>query len=139
MNTSCGVIITDGVKLLLCHATGTPRWDIPKGLADEGEQFIDAAVREVFEETGLLLRVSNLKSLGVFPYTKGKNLALFLYKVELLPDVSVLDCDSYFEKNGKQIPEVDKYDLFTFDEAVSLTGKKLGVILADIKTRGMLD
>ena len=51
--TSCGVIVTDGSVLLLGHATGSPRWDIPKGLAEPGEDFRSAALRELQEETGL--------------------------------------------------------------------------------------
>ena len=54
-STSCGVIVTDGQRLLLGHATGSPRWDIPKGIAEPGESFAAAAVRELFEEVGILL------------------------------------------------------------------------------------
>ena len=34
---SCGVLVTDGERLLLGHATRSPRWDIPKGMAEPGE------------------------------------------------------------------------------------------------------
>lgn len=53
MAVSCGVLVTDGALLLIAHATRTPRWDIPKGLADPGEAMLAAAVRELREETGL--------------------------------------------------------------------------------------
>ena len=52
---SCGVIVTDGNRLLLGHATRSPRWDIPKGLAEPGESLAAAAVRELAEETGLVV------------------------------------------------------------------------------------
>ena len=51
--TSCGVIVTDGTRLLLGHATRSPRWDIPKGGVEPGESFAAAAYRELHEETGL--------------------------------------------------------------------------------------
>ena len=44
--TSCGVIVTDGERVLLGHATRSPRWDIPKGIAEPGENSADAAVRD---------------------------------------------------------------------------------------------
>ncbi len=34
---SCGVLVTDGRSVVLGHATASPRWDIPKGLANAGE------------------------------------------------------------------------------------------------------
>lgn len=53
--TSCGVIVTDGERILLGHATRSPRWDIPKGEAHPGENFAEAAARELLEETGVAL------------------------------------------------------------------------------------
>jgi 8-oxo-dGTP pyrophosphatase MutT (NUDIX family) len=41
------VLVTDGVQVLLGHASCSPRWDIPKGLAHPGEPFVTAAVREL--------------------------------------------------------------------------------------------
>ncbi len=43
--TSCGVLVGDGARLLLGHATRSPRWDIPKGEAEPGEDFAAAAIR----------------------------------------------------------------------------------------------
>jgi hypothetical protein len=40
--TSCGVLVTDGVQVLLGQASRSPRWDIPKGLAHPGEPFVTA-------------------------------------------------------------------------------------------------
>ncbi|HEY7580479.1 MAG TPA: NUDIX domain-containing protein, partial [Acetobacteraceae bacterium] len=66
--TSCGVLVTDGSRILLGHATRSLRWDIPKGLAEPGEPFAAAAVRELAEETGLAVSESELRPLGVHPY-----------------------------------------------------------------------
>src|SRR5712692_9531881 len=55
-STSCGVIVTDGVRVLLGHATRSPRWDIPKGMVEPGESLAAAACRELLEETGLEAR-----------------------------------------------------------------------------------
>ena len=58
--TSCGVIVTDRERILLGHATRSPRWDIPKGVAELDEGFPEAAAREVLEETGLTVALDEL-------------------------------------------------------------------------------
>ena len=84
--TSCGVIVGDGERILLGHATRSPRWDIPKGEAEPGEDFAAAAARELREETGLSAAPSELAALGVHPYLRGKDLALFAWTPPLMPD-----------------------------------------------------
>ena len=77
--TSCGVIVTDGKRILLGHATRSPRWDIPKGLAEPGESLAAAAVRELAEETGLAVAGAEIRPRGVASYMRDKDLALFLW------------------------------------------------------------
>ena len=57
---SCGVLLRSGDKYLICHARqfAPPRpydgkWTIPKGLAEYGERYFEAALRELKEETGI--------------------------------------------------------------------------------------
>src|SRR3984893_5005669 len=84
--TSCGVIVTNGERILLGHATRSPRWDIPKGVAEPDENFADAAARELHEETGLIVSPDDLVALGVHAYLRGKDLALFAWQPPQLPD-----------------------------------------------------
>src|SRR5690606_26492784 len=80
---SCGILIVDhDDELLLCHATGTSRWDIPKGRREPGESEQDAAIRETFEETGLRFEPQALLELGRFRYRPGKDLHLFATRIE---------------------------------------------------------
>src|SRR5260370_25903603 len=111
--TSCGVIVTDGVRLLLGHATRSPRWDIPKGEAEPGESFATAARRELFEETGLDAPEAELRPLGIFPYLRDKDLALFAWTPRPMPDPQTLACASCFSLNGRMWPEFDRFGLFT--------------------------
>jgi 8-oxo-dGTP pyrophosphatase MutT (NUDIX family) len=132
--TSCGVIVTDGDRILLGHATRSPRWDIPKGVAEAGEDLADAAARELREETGLLASPDEFVALGVHPYLRGKDLALFGWIRPQLPDPKGLACSSHFSlPNGILLPEFDRFGLFLWDEALLRVGKNLARILGAIR------
>ena len=120
MQTTCGILITNGTHLLICHPTGAGnRWDIPKGRQDEGEDDATTAVRETYEETGIIVNAKSLSHLGTWPYKPTKQLSLFLYTVAVMPNLRELTCHSHFELNGKEIPEMDRYDIVPYDEALT--------------------
>jgi 8-oxo-dGTP diphosphatase len=51
-----GVVVREGeggTEIALVHRPNYDDWTIPKGKLDPGESFEDAALREVWEETGL--------------------------------------------------------------------------------------
>jgi 8-oxo-dGTP pyrophosphatase MutT (NUDIX family) len=73
---SCGILVmNERRELLMGHVTGLRHWDIPKGIKDEGESPLVAALRETEEETGLRLQtavlyaVSSLRGAGSTPAT----------------------------------------------------------------------
>jgi len=126
---SAGVLITDGRRLLLGHAVRSPRWDIPKGLVESGEALAEAAIREVFEETGLRVPPGALVPLGMHRYLPGKDLALFAWAVDL-PDPAALRCTSTFSlPGGAELPEFDRFGLFTWPEALARVGRNLARVL----------
>jgi 8-oxo-dGTP pyrophosphatase MutT (NUDIX family) len=136
--TSCGVIVTNGELILLGHATRSPRWDIPKGTAEPGENFADAAVRELHEETGLVASPSELAMFGVHAYLRGKDLALFAWQQRQMPDPKSLTCNSHFAlPNGTLLPEFDRFGLFPWEEALLRVGKNLARILSSIPSESL--
>jgi len=132
--TSCGVIVTDRERVLLGHATRSPRWDIPKGGTEPGETLPVAAARELLEETGLAIAPEEFTDLGVHPYLRGKDLALFMWKPAQLPDPERLTCTSHFAlPNGTLLPEFDRFGLFAWEDALSRVGKNLARVLASVR------
>ena len=79
-----------------------------KGHAQIGEGLEDAARREVQEECGL--RITNLKRISPeLKYSKGTTLTFFVSRMEPLPDPNSLECQSFFERDGKKFPEIAQY------------------------------
>jgi 8-oxo-dGTP pyrophosphatase MutT (NUDIX family) len=133
--TSCGVLVSDGDRLLLGHATHSPRWDIPKGVAEPGESHRAAAVRELDEETGLVVDPDVLRDLGVHAYLPAKDLALFAWMLADMPRPETLTCRSTFVlPSGGPAPEFDRFGVFPWDEAVEKMGKNLRHVLAPLRT-----
>jgi len=127
------VLVTDGARLLLGHATRSPRWDIPKGLAEPGETAAAAAARELAEETGLAVAAAALIDLGKHRYLPGKALALFAWRPTAMPDPATLVCRSSFAVGAAMLPEFDRFGLFAWDEAMARTGKNLARVLGEIR------
>lgn len=136
MEVSAGVLIFRngaGPAILMGHATGTNRWDIPKGHIEPGERPIDAAVRELEEETGIQTYPSFLMDLGRHEYIKGKkDLHLFVYTgfENFVPEDCV--CTSYFERDGQQIPEMDTFAWVHMKNLNKYAGKSLVKLLNEL-------
>jgi predicted NUDIX family NTP pyrophosphohydrolase len=137
---SCGVLVFEREhgSLLLCHATGTPRWDIPKGLADPGESPRRAAARETREETGLALDAEALLDVGRCAYRRGKDLHLFAALIEHV-DPAALRCSSRFvDRNGRTLPEMDRFAWVALDEAPQRCGKSMAALLTSLELPRLL-
>jgi 8-oxo-dGTP pyrophosphatase MutT (NUDIX family) len=127
--TTCGIVVSDGQKVLLGHATRSPRWDIPKGLAEEGETFASAAIRELNEETGLTVALDCLVELGLYDYLPSKRIALFGWRCNPLPDPQQLVCRSTVSIAGVLLPEFDRFAIFNWTDALTRVGKNLARVL----------
>lgn len=131
---SVGTIIVDNDSILLGHATMQRYWDIFKGHKNQGESNIETAVRELREESGLTYYKSQFEPLGLFPYIPKKDLYLFKIFDENLKDKSLssLRCTSYFDYNGRNIPEMDRYKVVHFDEIIHYCSKNMVILLRKI-------
>ena len=130
---SCGVIVTDGARILLGHASRSPRWDLPKGMAEPGESLVAAARRELREETGLDTPEAALRPLGTHAYLRQKDLALFAWRPDGLPDPAGLQCTSLARlAGGGTMPEFDRFGLFTMEAALGAVGRNLARVLQEV-------
>jgi 8-oxo-dGTP diphosphatase len=60
----------DGVELVLVHRPSYDDWSFPKGKLNVGESELDAALREVEEEIGVVCEVG--REIGSISYTDGR-------------------------------------------------------------------
>ena len=131
---SAGVIVYDGKKFVIGHATGGKHWDIPKGKIEPNEVAIAAAVRELKEETGIEADWRKLIHLGIFEYKRDKDLSLYLLEVEKLPDIKDMKCTSTFtNRHGKEIPEFDKFAHVTWKTVGKKTVDAMTKVLKNVE------
>ncbi len=114
---SCGVVVvrraSEGWQTILLRAFH--HWDFPKGMRDPGEDPIDAAVREVGEETGIddLDFEWGDRYFETGPYSKGKVARYYLGRTQQAEIVMGLSPET-----GE--PEHHEWRWVSFDEAYDL-------------------
>lgn len=127
---SCGVLVFDKAgQLLLCHASGSRYWDIPKGVAEGQEQGAQTAAREAAEECGLRLSPEQLRELGFFPYRKGKDLRLFAVLVRHFEAKSCVCSSFYTDRHGRRRPETDAFRWVDLEQIPLLCAPSLVAVL----------
>jgi 8-oxo-dGTP pyrophosphatase MutT (NUDIX family) len=131
--TSYGVLIlNERGQLLLAHATGQKHWDIPKGGASAGESAREAAVREVREETGIVLSADSLQELGRMAYLSRKDLHLFRTVLHTRDcDIAACKCTSFFphHASGAMTPEVDQFKWVDIADIPAFAAKSMTALL----------
>jgi putative (di)nucleoside polyphosphate hydrolase len=127
---SCGILVLNPHgELLLCHATGTTVWDIPKGGGDAGEAPMDTAIRETAEETGLEFAPAELLDLGHFAYRPAKDLHLFAALRERF-DAGECRCSSHFtDWWGRRRLEMDAFEWIAFERVKRRCARRMGTLL----------
>ncbi len=135
---SAGVIVTDGVQLLLGHVTNHKNWDIPKGHVDDQEGTLAAAQRELHEETGLTVSVSELFLLGLYDYKPKKDLQLYVWPRKIMPDPATCVCRSKFKGAKGWQSELDAFKLVNWRELDTYCNPDLVRVLRICETQSKL-
>lgn len=101
------ILITRCGKILVVHQTSSDYWGFPKGHKNANETFIDAALRELYEESG-----KKIDKNIIIDRFKVSNAQLFLI---------IDDFDTECKVDGI---EIDEYKWVTLDELKNLKTSK---------------
>ena len=119
---SCGILLArptdDGLVTLMLRAYH--HWDFPKGLCEDGETPLEAAIRELREETGIdTIRFDwGERFMETGPYSRGKTARYYLASTEEKNVVIGPSPDT-----GE--PEHHEWRWVSFDEAYDLSAPRV--------------
>ena len=123
---SCGVVLARdsdaGWMTLMLRAYH--HWDFPKGLREQGEEPMEAAIREVGEETGIH-DVSfdwGDRFLETGPYSRGKTARYYLGRTSSAEVVMGPSPDT-------GVPEHHEWRWVSFDEAYDLASPRVRTVV----------
>lgn len=85
VNAAGGVVLRDE-RICLVHRPRYDDWTLPKGKLDPGESFEAAALREVWEETGLRCRLGDELEAVVYRDHKGREKLVRYWRMEVVGD-----------------------------------------------------
>ena len=121
-------LVNKDKKVLICHPTNHAPdfWSIPKGKVEKGEELIDGAIRETFEETNIDLKDFKLMAnMSPLNYTHRKKVLYPFICYEDANDFIGFDmfdlkCNSNVAEDRGGFPEMDDYRWVTFTDAKKL-------------------
>ena len=122
-------LINKSNKLLICHPTKhKPNvWSIPKGKVEALESFVDACVRETYEETNIELSDYKRKMIMLdsvnYSHRKKTLIPFVLFENDcegLDLSLITLQCNSNVPEERGGFPEMDDYKWVTIEEARDL-------------------
>lgn len=133
-------LVRKDYRILICHPTkaGPDVWSIPKGLLDNGEEPITAAIRETLEETNVdISKWKFIHRLLPVRYRKGKkdlySFALFETQNSFDFDLFDFKCSSNVPDSIGGYPEIDDYKWATIEEARLLLHETQNVALNELE------
>lgn len=146
-DAAAGVAVIWNNSILLVHPANSswvrPTCGIPKGGVEPGEEIIDAALRELKEETGVILSKSDLdpEQHHVTMYSKnGKVKWTLFYYVCIINDPSEIGLSSYkVPSSNLQLEEIDWAAFVPVEKAYSMVNQGQLIILdRHLEIRGRL-
>jgi 8-oxo-dGTP pyrophosphatase MutT (NUDIX family) len=109
---AAGGLVLREDHVAVVHRPRYDDWSFPKGKLDEGEDFQEAALREVWEETGM--RCSLGRELGEATYTDHKDRAKLVRYFEMRPESGEFTPNDEVDEL-RWIPVADACDLLSYE------------------------
>jgi 8-oxo-dGTP diphosphatase len=110
-----GIVCRDGesgLEILVIHRPRYDDWSLPKGHLDPGESLLDAALREVLEETGYRCEATDLAGIATYTTGTGEHKAVH-YWVMTVIDGEFVPNDEVDEISW--VPPIEALGLLSYD------------------------
>ncbi|MEA2430012.1 MAG: 8-oxo-dGTP diphosphatase [Thermoleophilaceae bacterium] len=114
-----GLVLRDG-DVAVVHRPRYDDWSLPKGKLDEGEDFEQAALREVEEETGLSCRLG--RELGDTTYRDHKDRSKLVRYFEMHPEGGEFTPNDEVDEL-RWVPVAEASELLSYDYDRELVAK----------------
>lgn len=127
---AAGGVVTRSVdgapEILVVHRPKYDDWSLPKGKLDEGEDFADAAIREIEEETAVSCRLGRELSSVRYLDPKGRpKLVRYWHMIPLDGHPDDRDADREID-DVRWVPVDDARTLLSYPHDVELLDQALG-------------
>jgi 8-oxo-dGTP diphosphatase len=117
---AAGGLVRRNGEVAVVHRPRYDDWSLPKGKLDWGEDFEQAAVREVEEETGLRCRID--RTLGDTSYRDRKDRSKLVRYFEMHPEGGEFAPNDEVDEL-RWVPVADASELLTYDFDRELVSK----------------
>ena len=132
ISSAGGVVINSKSEIVICRRFSTDLWALPKGKIEFNETIEEAAVREVEEETGLLVEIRNFINSIEYTYYESLdnvyyNKTVFFYLMKSVGG-DFINHDNEFD-DVIWVPKHETSDKMTFESEVGIV--KEGFLLVN--------
>jgi 8-oxo-dGTP pyrophosphatase MutT (NUDIX family) len=121
MKQTAGIIVLYEDEILLCKRSDSGQWAIPMGHMEEGEEPVDCAYREFYEETNLEI-TDPIKSIGrIIKKKNGKVksvLHVFLFEVDSEVEPNLEDAQDGHEHTECGYFDIEEIEELDMDEGI---------------------
>jgi 8-oxo-dGTP pyrophosphatase MutT (NUDIX family) len=117
---AAGGLVRRAGEIAVVHRPKYDDWSLPKGKLDEGEDFAEAALREVWEETGL--RCTLGREIGDATYTDNKDRSKLVRYFEMRPEEGEFTPNDEVDEL-RWLPVADARDLLSYEFDRELVSK----------------
>jgi 8-oxo-dGTP diphosphatase len=115
--SACAVVVDDGGRVLLGRRADTGNSSLPAGAIDPGEQPADAAVLEVYEETGVHIAVERLAGVALrevtYPHGDVCEFLTVWFRCRAIADRAVVNDEESLAVgwySPEELPDLDAFD-----------------------------